>query len=191
MRTLLTPVGALAAFEWIVHAMRPADEFLLVATAVFFGLCALAGIVYTIAATLLVQRFFQRAASEPSTCPPVTIVKPLHGDEWKLLDALESFCRQDYPGAIQFLFGVENEDDLALASVRTLTEIFPEAHITVVVDPRLRAANRKVSNLLNMMPSAVHDWLVFADSDVQVPPNYLRHVIGELQKPGVGLVTCV
>jgi ceramide glucosyltransferase len=48
-----------------------------------------------------------------------------------------------------------------------------------------------VSNLINMMPSAVYDWLVFADSDVQVPANYLRHVIGELQKPGVGLVTCL
>jgi ceramide glucosyltransferase len=31
---------------------------------------------------------------------------------------------------------------------------------------------------------------VFADSDVSVGPDYLRNVIGELQKPGVGLVTC-
>jgi ceramide glucosyltransferase len=41
-----------------------------------------------------------------------------------------------------------------------------------------------------MLPQARHDVLVFADSDVSVGADYLRHVIGELQKPGVGLVTC-
>jgi ceramide glucosyltransferase len=48
-----------------------------------------------------------------------------------------------------------------------------------------------MSNILNMLPEAQHDVLVFADSDVSVGPDYLRHVIGELQTPGVGLVTCV
>jgi ceramide glucosyltransferase len=48
-----------------------------------------------------------------------------------------------------------------------------------------------MSNILNMLPEAQHDVLVFADSDVSVGPSYLRNVVGELQKPGVGLVTCV
>src|SRR5258708_5294082 len=43
----------------------------------------------------------------------------------------------------------------------------------------------------NMLPQARHDVLVFADSGVSVTPDYLRKVIGELQKPGVGLVTCI
>jgi ceramide glucosyltransferase len=42
-----------------------------------------------------------------------------------------------------------------------------------------------------MLPQARYDVLVFADSDVSVGPNYLRDVVGELQKPGVGLVTCL
>jgi ceramide glucosyltransferase len=48
-----------------------------------------------------------------------------------------------------------------------------------------------MSNILNMLPEARHDILVFADSDVEVEPDYLRRVIGELHQPGVGLVTCL
>jgi ceramide glucosyltransferase len=91
---------------------------------------------------------------------------------------------------VQFLFGVHDSADPALQTVDDLRRHFPEADITVVADTRLYGPNRKISNILNMLPQARHDVLVFADSDVSVGPNYLRNVIGELQKPGVGLVTC-
>jgi ceramide glucosyltransferase len=169
----------------------PAADILLTAFAAFFGLCASIGILYTVAAAILVSRFFKKPKTEPSSFPPVTIVKPLRGDEWGLLDGLASFCRQDYPGPIQYLFGVQQSEDPALKVVGQLRQLFPEAHITVVADSRLHVPNRKVSNLINMMPQAVHDVLVFADSDIEVTPDYLRSVIGELQKPNVGLVTCL
>jgi ceramide glucosyltransferase len=152
---------------------------------------AVFGIIYTGLASALIGRFFARALSEPTSYPPVTIVKPLHGDEWALLTNLSSFCRQDYPGPVQFLFGVHDSNDPALQAVETLQRLHPEADITVVADARLYGPNRKISNILNMLPHAQHDVLVFADSDISVDTKYLRNVIGELQKPGVGLVTCV
>jgi len=152
---------------------------------------AVFGIVYTGLAGVLIGRFFARTVAEPTSFPPVTIVKPLHGDEWALLANLSSFCRQDYSGAVQFLFGVHDSDDPALQTVDNLRRLHPEAHITVVADARLYGPNRKISNILNMLPHAQHDVLVFADSDVSVGPQYLRNLIGELQQPGVGLVTCV
>ncbi|HZZ10861.1 MAG TPA: bacteriohopanetetrol glucosamine biosynthesis glycosyltransferase HpnI [Paraburkholderia sp.] len=152
---------------------------------------ALSGIAYTVLASALIGRFFARAVSEPTSFPPVTVVKPLYGDEWALLANLSSFCGQHYPGPVQFLFGVHDSDDPALHTVNELRRLHPEAHITVVADARQYGPNRKISNILNMLPQAQHDVLVFADSDVSVGPHYLRNVIGELQKPGVGLVTCV
>jgi ceramide glucosyltransferase len=68
--------------------------------------------------------------------------------------------------------------------------LYPDAHITVKVDMRLYGPNRKISNIVNMLPHAQYDVLVFADSDVSVAPDYLRKVIGELQNPDVGLVSC-
>ncbi|MFM0672300.1 bacteriohopanetetrol glucosamine biosynthesis glycosyltransferase HpnI [Paraburkholderia sediminicola] len=151
---------------------------------------AVFGVGYTVLASALIGRFFARAVSEPIAFPPVTIVKPLHGNEWALLANLSSFCRQDYPGPVQFLFGVHDSADPALQTVDDLRRLYPEADITVVADARLYGPNRKISNILNMLPQARHDVLVFADSDVSVGTDYLRNVIGELQKPGVGLVTC-
>jgi ceramide glucosyltransferase len=167
-----------------------ATHLLAVTLAYACAAAAVFGIGYTVLAGVLIGRFFARPVSEPTSFPPVTIVKPLHGKEWALLANLASFCKQDYPGPVQFVFGVHDSADPALQSVDELRRLHPEADITVVADARLYGPNRKISNILNMLPHARHDVLVFADSDVSVGPSYLSNVIGELQKPGVGLVTC-
>ena len=189
---LACPIAVLFAIGLVdFEGPARAVHLLLSALALLCGMGAGFGIVYTLLAGALIRRFFARTPSQPTSFPPVTIVKPLHGDEWTLLSNLSSFCQQDYPGPLQFLFGVHDSEDPALQIVEQLRLLHPEAHITVVADARLYGPNRKMSNILNMLPEAQHDVLVFADSDVSVGPSYLRNVIGELQKPGVGLVTCV
>jgi ceramide glucosyltransferase len=153
--------------------------------------CASFGIGYTVSAGVMVRRFFSRTGASAGDYPPVTLIKPLHGHELALLANLASFCEQDYPAPVQYIFGVHDHADPALDVIERLRELHPEADITVVVDARLYGPNRKMSNILNMMPFATHDTLVFADSDVGVDGNYLRRIASELQAPGVGLVTCV
>jgi ceramide glucosyltransferase len=189
---LVCPI-ALVLVSGLVDLEGPlrAAHLLLFSLALVCGTAAALGIAYTLLAGALIRRFFARSTAEPTSFPAVTIVKPLHGHEWTLLSNLSSFCQQAYPGPVQFLFGVHDSADPALKAVEELRRLHPEAHITVVADARLYGPNRKMSNILNMLPEAQHDVLVFADSDVSVGPNYLRNVIGELQKPGVGLVTCV
>ncbi|MFL9964222.1 bacteriohopanetetrol glucosamine biosynthesis glycosyltransferase HpnI [Paraburkholderia sediminicola] len=167
-----------------------ATHLLAVTLAYACAAAAVFGIGYTVLAGALIGRFFARPVAEPASFPPVTIVRPLHGSEWALLANLSSFCLQNYPGPMQFVFGVHDSTDPALQAVDELRRLHPEADITVVADARLYGPNRKISNILNMLPHARHDVLVFADSDVSVEPDYLRNVIGELQKPDVGLVTC-
>ena len=168
-----------------------AVHVLAIAVAYACGAAAALGIGYTLAACALVGRPFRRSAPEPTRFPPVTIVKPLRGVEWALRSNLSSFCRQDYPGPVQFLFGVNDAADPALKAVDELRSLHPAADITVVADPRLHGPNRKVSNIMNMLPKARHDVLVFADSDVGVDASYLRNIVAELERPGVGLVTCL
>jgi ceramide glucosyltransferase len=151
---------------------------------------AVFGSLYTLYAGVLALRFFARPAREPMHYPPVTIVKPLHGTEAALFDNLASFCRQHYAGPIQFLFGVHDCQDPALATVAALRQAFPAADIAVVADARLYGPNRKIANIVNMLPEARHEVLIFADSDVSVGPDYVRHIVGELERPEVGLVTC-
>ena len=155
------------------------------------------GIAQAIAGWMAVRRFARRAdsagtaGSRPApTMLPMTVLKPLHGDEPLLEEALATVCRQHYP-AWQVVFGVQDPADSALPVVRRVQARFPDCDIAVVVDPTGHGANRKVANLINMLPAAKHDVLVIADSDVHAAPDWLRRLAAALETPGVGLVTTV
>jgi ceramide glucosyltransferase len=121
--------------------------------------------------------------------PAATILKPLCGAEHGLYERLRSFCEQRYP-AFQIVFGVRDPDDPALEPVRRLQHEFPGLDLGIAANPSQHGANGKVNNLINMIPLARHDYLVIADSDVQVTPDYLERVIAPLADEGVGIVTC-
>ncbi len=148
------------------------------------------GLVQCFAGWAAVIRFAAAPAPAPRQLPPVTILRPLCGDEPLLADTLLSCCRQDYP-VFQIVFGVRDAADPALGVVRDLIEKFPERDITVIVDPTLHGSNRKVANLINMLPSARYDVLVFSDSDLHVAPDYLVRLVAALEKPNTGLVSTV
>ncbi len=145
---------------------------------------------YSLTAYLAVRRARNSGFPRPPTVlRPVTVLKPLCGAEPGLPEALRSLCEQDYPG-MQIVFGVQDPADPALAVVRALQQQYPALEIAVVVDPSRHGFSAKVSNLINMMRAARHDWLVLADSDVRVPPGYLTGVCAPLADPTVGIVTC-
>jgi ceramide glucosyltransferase len=153
--------------------------------ALFAGL----GLLQCILGVAVVRRFARRGSNEPpSEYPPITILKPLCGDEPLLEEALSSCFQQDYP-EFQIVFGIQDPNDAALPVLRRLQKRFPERDIAVVIDPTPHGANRKVANLINMLPSARYDVLVISDSDLHLPPNYLERLIAALEKPGTGLVT--
>ena len=151
------------------------------------GLTA-AGLLQSSAGWLAVERFSRRAAVVPTRRPPVTILKPLHGGEPLLEEALASFCAQDYP-EFQIVFGLQDPADPALAVLARLRQRFPALDMTAVVDPTPHGVNRKVANLINMAPRIRHDVLVIADSDIHAAPDYLAQLVAALMAPGVGLAT--
>jgi ceramide glucosyltransferase len=121
--------------------------------------------------------------------PPVTILKPLCGIEPETYECLRSFCDQAYP-EYQVVFGVSDSNDPVLDIVYRLQQEFPQRHLAVAIDRRQHGSNRKVSNLINMMPLARHEFLVLSDSDVRVQRDYLAKVAAPLHDAGVGVVTC-
>ena len=76
-------------------------------------------------------------------------------------------------------------------SVRAIQCDAPDRTIELAIDTRNHGVNRKVSNLINMLPHARHDTLVISDADIVVRPDYLRGVTALLAAPGVGAVTCL
>ncbi|HVZ92115.1 MAG TPA: bacteriohopanetetrol glucosamine biosynthesis glycosyltransferase HpnI [Rhizomicrobium sp.] len=123
--------------------------------------------------------------------PPLTLLKPLHLDEPRLMHNLESFCRQDYPAPLQIVFGVQDPLDPAVRIVETLKRSHPALDIELVIDTRIYGANRKVSNLINLVERAKYDVLVLSDSDIEAGPGYLSTVAASLEHAGGGAVTCL
>ncbi len=145
---------------------------------------------YALTAYLAVLRSRNVAPVPPAAGRrPVTVLKPLCGAEPGLAEALRSLCAQDYP-PLQIVCGVQDAADPALEVVHALRAEYPNREIEVVVDATRHGYSAKVSNLINMMRVARHDWLVLADADVHVPPGYLEGVCAPLADPTVGIVTC-
>ncbi len=144
---------------------------------------------YAFAAAVLAGRFRAALGRPSGKCPPVTLLKPLHFDEPRLRQNLESFCAQDYAGPVQIVFGVQDPHDPAIRIVEALKREHPGLDIELVVDTRIYGANRKVSNLINLVARAKYDMLVLSDSDIEAGPGYLRAVAQSLE--GGGAVTCL
>ncbi|MBM3571317.1 MAG: glycosyltransferase [Alphaproteobacteria bacterium] len=158
--------------------------------AVACAVISLVGSAYALISISAARRFLAAPRQAPGARPPVTILKPLHGGEPRLLDNLRSFCTQDYP-SVQIVFGVARADDPAIAAVEALKSTLPDADITLVVDGRRHGANGKINNLINMLPAAKHDILVLADSDMAAGPGYLDAIVADLQADADGVVTCL
>ncbi|HEX7325033.1 MAG TPA: bacteriohopanetetrol glucosamine biosynthesis glycosyltransferase HpnI [Rhodanobacteraceae bacterium] len=153
------------------------------------ALCS-AATAYALLTLLAVASSHWRRRADPAPDTPVTILKPLHGMEPRLYENLRSFCVQDYP-TFQVLLGMRDPADPALPIARRIQQDFPDLDIEVVVDPQLHGRNHKVGNLANLVRHARHPWLVIADSDISVGPDYLRRVCPPLADPGTGIVTCL
>ena len=151
---------------------------------------AVGATVYSVAALAAVCTRIRPAPAPSRAAPPsVTVFKPLCGAEPETYECLRSFCDQDYPD-FQVVFGVADKYDPVVPIIERLQAEFPSRDLKLVVDRRQHGTSRKVSNLVNMMPAARHDYFVIADSDVRVERDYLSRVVAPLQDEGVGIVTC-
>jgi len=168
-------------------------DMTLLYTGLGYGLAGLAllGAGYALFAAFNVRRFMGVAMQSPTAFPPVTILKPLYRCEPGLFENLESFCWQDYRGPVQIVFGVHDEADPAIVVVKALQAKYPALDTAIIADNASHGSNGKISNLINIMSAAKHDTLVLADSDIAVQPHWLAQVTAALQRPGVGIVTCL
>jgi ceramide glucosyltransferase len=144
---------------------------------------------YGVIACIAVRRRASTPRLAPRDPPAVTILKPLCGAEPETYECLRSFCDQAYP-EFQVVFGISDSNDPVLGIVDRLKEEFPQRDLQIVVDRRQHGNSRKVSNLINMMALARHEFLVLSDSDVRVNRDYLARIVAPLLDGGVGIVTC-
>ena len=158
----------------------------------FLGVAAIPFVYYLIV-IVSSWRYFHAArrpvARVAESTPPVSILKPMRGEDLGAYENFASFCRQDYP-EYEILLCVDPDDQAVMPLVEKLRRDFPEREIRVLYGSGRIATNDKVAKLERMVSEARHEVVVISDSDVRVRPDYLRQVTAPLSRPGVGAVTC-
>ena len=120
--------------------------------------------------------------------PGVSVLKPIRGLDPNTYAAFVSQAEQDYP-EFELLFGVQDENDPAVAEIRRLQAAFPALSIQLVIC-RTMAANAKVGTLMDLGRRAQYAIWVVNDSDIKVTRKYLTEIVAPLANPDVGVVTC-
>ena len=143
-----------------------------------------------ITATLRFRLSHSRSSHSSDFLPPLTLFKPVHGDEPGLEAHLESFFRQDYPN-FEILFCARSEHDPGILTAHRVAARYPHIPVRFLSTGEPQYINAKVASLEVMEAAATHDIFVISDSDVYVAPNYLRAVALPFRNAQVGALTCL
>jgi ceramide glucosyltransferase len=157
------------------------------------AVAAIAGIGYYVLCLFAAHDYLayaERKSAAPVFTPSVSILKPLRGADPEMYQAFRSHCLQDYP-EYELIFAVSDPADPAAVLVGNLQQEFPDRAIKLVICDRLLGPNGKVSNLVHALAYARFDHFIVNDSDITVPPDYLRRVMAPFADPQVGMVTCL
>ena len=126
----------------------------------------------------LLLRYVRRARVRtipPGPTPPISLLKPLYGDEPGLEENLRATLRQNYP-EFEVLFLHERPDDPAVAVAQRVLREVPDVDARFVQGRAPGFANPKAAVLARGAAEARHGILAAADSDVRPDPLCLRDV---------------
>jgi ceramide glucosyltransferase len=118
--------------------------------------------------------------------PPVTILRFARGIENHIEETLESAFGLDYP-EYEVVFCVQEENDPIIPVIRAMMARHPEIPSRLLVGDDRISINPKLNNTVKGWHAARYDWIVMADSNVLMPPDYLDRLL-ERWLPGTGLV---
>jgi ceramide glucosyltransferase len=122
----------------------------------------------------------------PAHAPAVSLVRPVCGIENYVEETLASAFALDYP-RYEIVFCVALAQDPVVPTVRRLMAAHPEVPARLLVGNEKISDNPKLNNIYKGWRGAAHEWIVLADSNVFMPPDYIQRLISAW-RPDTGLV---
>lgn len=127
-------------------------------------------------ALLVLYRVRRTPTPQPSSLPPVSVLRPVRGlDPFDEL-TLRSGFELDYP-SYELILCCADGDDAAVAAIRRLIAEHPRTDAKLLIGNDSLTSNPKLNNLIKGWRAARHDWVVMADSNVLMPPDYLQRLL--------------
>ena len=108
--------------------------------------------------------------------PPVSIVIPVRGIENFTGETLERAFRLSWP-RYELLFCVAHGNDPIIPLIEKTAAAHPEIEMRILIGDDRISANPKLNNCVKGWQAARHDWVILADSNVLMPPDYIQHLM--------------
>lgn len=118
----------------------------------------------------------------------VSLVRPVCGLDFDLERTLRSSFTQDYPD-LEVLFCAARADDPAVAVVARLLEEHSSIRARLLVGETRLSQNPKLNNMEKGWASATGDLVIFADSNLLLPPDYCGRVAAAFAESGAVVVS--
>jgi ceramide glucosyltransferase len=125
----------------------------------------------------------QRAGAR---APAVSLVRPVCGIENYVEETLASAFALDYP-CYEIVFCVASAQDPVVPIVRRLMAAHRQVRARLLIGNEKISDNPKLNNVYKGWRGAAYDWVVLADSNVFMPPDYIQRLIAAW-RPDTGLV---
>ena len=103
-------------------------------------------------------------------------MRPLCGIDNYAAETLRTSFELDYP-CCEILFCVASANDPVIPLVEGLITEHPSASAKLLIGDERASANPKLNNVLKGWRAAQYDWIVLADSNVLMPPDYLERLM--------------
>lgn len=148
--------------------------------------CALATAIHLITIALALLRVLSSKKPRTLKSGPVSIVRPVCGiDHFDTLTLRSTFELQN--SSYEIIFCAARESDPAVPLVRTLIAEHPQIPAKLLIGDDKPTSNPKLNNIIKGWEAARYPWIVLADNNVLMPPDYLDDLFTSFG-PGVGLV---
>jgi ceramide glucosyltransferase len=122
----------------------------------------------------------------------ISILKPLKGIDTHLSENLKSFFDINYPeSCFELIFSVANSSDPAIDVVKELISKRQNIQAKLIIGERCVGLSPKFNNLVIPVEQAKYKYLLFSDSNVIVPPDYIHCLIKCLNSRKIGIVSAI
>ena len=156
--------------------IRAAEAFCIIAAALHFS------------SVIVVMRRVRRVGKPMHRVEAgVSIIRPVCGVENFSEATLASAFRLAYP-RYEILFCAADEADPIVPLVARLIEAHPNISARLLIGNDRVSSNPKLNNVVKGWHAASHAWIVMADSNVLMPPDYLQRLF-EKWRADTGLVS--
>ncbi|GJE15526.1 ceramide glucosyltransferase [Methylobacterium marchantiae] len=154
---------------------------------VALSLCAVLTLVNLLSIAIAARRIGRdRGTASFPAAAPISLVRPVCGLEAFSEEMLERGFRLAHP-SYELIFCVADGRDPVVPLLHRLMAAHPGVPARLIVGDERISDNPKLNNCVRGWEEARHDWVVLADSNVLMPPDYLQRLQASW-RPDTGLV---